>query len=156
MDNILVPIFYHLLLCLSLGKTMNPELLRDFLSQNLLRVCVLLPCDRNSDQINTKMVISLQGDGFSVTMHKVSAETVSNIGAILSFRNAHVGVITDLDCPMQLDLLNAASNLTLFHQNWFWLMFSSSFDGAYNILKRQSINLDAEVTVAVLNSNRNQ
>lgn len=156
MDNILVTILYHLLICQSLGKAMNQELLKDFLWQNHLQVCALLPCDRNLEQINPRFVISLQRDGFSVAMHKVSEKTASNIGDILAFRNAHVGVVTDLECPMQLHILSAASNLTLFHQNWSWLMFSSSVDEAYNILKGQNINVDAEVTVAVLDSSGNQ
>lgn len=134
----------------------NFDLIRYFLSENSLKVCVLLPCNKKSESINTELVLSLQLNGYWASMHPLNEETVKNIAHILAYRRVPVGIVTDLDCPLESNFLEAASNLTLFHQNWFWLMFSSSFDDAYEILKGQNINVDAEVTVAVPDSNENQ
>lgn len=127
----------------------NFDLIQYFLSENCLKVCVLLPCDQKSESKNAELVISLQSSGYWASMHPVNVKTVTNIADILAYRSVPVGIITDLSCPLEGSFLEAASNLTLFHQNWFWLMFSSNFDDAYNTLKGLNINVDAEVTVAV-------
>lgn len=133
----------------------NFDLIQYFLSENCLKVCVLLPCDQKSESINAELVISLQSNGYWASMHPVNVQTVTNIADILAYRTVPVGIVTDLSCPLEGNFLEAASNLTLFHQNWFWLMFSSSFDDAYDSLKGLNINVDAEVTVAV-HSNENR
>lgn len=157
MEYILLCFLLFLASTFSVGvQRANFDLIQYFMSENCLKVCILLPCDKKSASINAELVIALQLNGYWASMHPLNEETVKNIADILEYRSVPVGIVTDLSCPLEGRFLEAASNLTLFHQNWFWLMLSDSFDDAYDMLKGQNINVDAEVTVAVWDSDENQ
>lgn len=70
-------------------------------------------------------------------------------------RSSHpICVIVNSECNETNSVLKEISKRTMFHFERYWLFFGRHDDDVFNILSGQNINVDAEVAIAVRNSEK--
>lgn len=126
----------------------NFNLIKDYLKENHLKICLLLSCEGIDS--NFELFKKIQSENVWTNIVDISNGTDSiDMDKTFQYRSAHVAVVIDLECSSTSELLNEISKRIWFHQRYFWLMFSPDFQWAYQHLINQNINLDAEITLVI-------
>lgn len=140
-------IFFHH----SFSHSFNLNLIKAHLLENHLKFCIIL--SDKSVSTNVHYLKSIQAEGISTIVYDISRPgSIESLNFTKIFKYYYrYGVAIDLN--MSTNKTNAifgkVSERTLFHNNYFWLMFGSSFDKSYQLLEGENINVDAEIMLAI-------
>ncbi|KAG5684231.1 hypothetical protein PVAND_013469 [Polypedilum vanderplanki] len=90
---------------------------------------------------------------YYLSIHHLSKVNENNIETIMQVNYHKIGLIIDTNCNETLDLFNICSTLNFFNASYNWFMLSDNFSSSIEQLNRQNINLDAEITLAIIDKN---
>lgn len=140
-------IFCFLSISLTYGK-LNLNLIKDFLTENHLKICLFLSCEGVVK--NVQLFKTAQSEGIWTNVLDISNGTSSlDFDKTFQYSTSHIAVIIDLKCRQTSEIFSIISKKMWFHQRYFWLIFAPDMDLAHTILENQNINLDAEITLAI-------
>lgn len=124
-------------------------LVKDYLKLNNISISIFLSCDNTTEKV--KNLIALQDDiWISISDLSSKSEVRSlNYENILERFSSPLSVIINLKCNESISVLEQMSSRKMFHRERFWLIFGESMDQAYEMLRHQFINMDAEIYLAL-------
>lgn len=134
--------------------TLNYSLIKDYLLWNNINVTLFITCERLhwSDDDDEKMMMDLKNDDIWISVWDMSRErNLSNFNYdhFLLRSGYQFSVIVDWYCSGTSSMLKELSKRKMFHYERHWLMFGTDADEMFNVLSRESINIDAEVAIVV-------
>lgn len=123
------------------------NLIDDYLKANDLKVCCILYCDNNVNAEWLKLFHRHMDSGwynfYDIEDHSIKWE-------MFLMRLSHqIGIVIDLNCSTIDAFLREMSKRTYFHRERYWLMFSPDLNRTFEVLQKQNLNFDAEVSVAI-------
>lgn len=128
---------------------MEYALINDYLTANNLKTCVLLSCDNRQLMDKFKSFNILNGQN-NVWYNFCDISKDSNDYETLLMRlSHHIGVVIDLNCPEIVGFLREISKRMYFHRERYWLMFAADVNRTIDVLQKQNVNVDAEISVAI-------
>ena len=68
---------------------------------------------------------------------------------VMHFDHRSYGIIFDVTCNRTEEVFQVFSENNFFNRSYFWIMQDDNFDHAYNLLSKQNINYDAEITLSI-------
>lgn len=144
-------IFYGLLVFALPGLeslAVNPKIVTDFLEFHHLHVAVVFYCERAPTSLLTQMQHEFK---YSASF-ELSRGEISKIRLEKAVKLTHPkqGIIFDMECNQTRKVFENFSRIAMFNSSYFWLMLSKDFDVALGILKDQNINLDTEISLAII------
>lgn len=129
------------------SQLMEYTLVNDYLIANNLKVCVLLSCNRDDDNLKLFNNIHRKSDIW-YSFYDISNEPIEYESLLMRLSH-HIGVVIDLNCSEIVEFLREISKRIFFHHERYWLMFSSDLNQTFDVLQKQNINVDAEVSIAI-------
>lgn len=130
------------------SASLRQNLINDYLKENNLKYCIFAVCPNETINLNQFLSINpkVYSNAYDIERGSFS---VLQLQRLFYYVNHPVGVILDLKCENVSGFLGAMSNLTMFHLRYYWIMLSDNLERATDLLRRQRINVDAEITLAV-------
>lgn len=130
---------------LNKSNAFNHQLIKDYQKFKNLRTTLILTCETAPDIVALVKDLQYDGDGTWINLLDISNETdISQVDYnkfFVRLSYAH-NVVCSLKCS-----LNQISKWKMFHYERSWLIFSESVEQTFNVLEKQNINSDAEITV---------
>ncbi len=127
---------------------MNYALVSDYLNLNHLKICVILSCNHDHvDNFNLFNIFHDKRDAW-YRFHDIAEDSIE-LGTLLRRLSHQIGVVIDLNCSEIGEFFREISKRILFHRERYWLMFAPDINRTINVLQKQNVNADAEISVAV-------
>lgn len=147
---IIILIQFHYLSLLVIN-CISIDLIKNFVKEKHLKDCVYLSCEKFSE--NTKILKALHNYNISTGFYNNNVSfgiSSASIEKLLKFRNYQIGVVHDLDCQKTENYLKKISTSSMFGLRYSWLMFTTNFSKAEMILENENINVDSDITLALI------
>lgn len=125
----------------------------DFLDESKSNLGIVFYCN---DSLKINMWQELMDDNFKYfSFFDISKMPFneSAISSIMTFNYYKLAIICDLTCNEIEEFFKITSELNFFNASYNWLMMSNNYNASTAILSRQNINLDSEITLAILSEN---
>lgn len=132
--------------CSNDSQGMNYALIKDYLQANNIKVCALLSCN-SQDYFKLLNIFNGKSEKWC-SFHDISNDYIEVEKRLIRLSH-QVGVVIDLECSEIVEFLREMSKGTFFHRERYWLMFSSDMNRTFDVLQKQNINLDAEISIAI-------
>lgn len=129
------------------SQGMEYALIEDYLKVNNLKTCVLLSCNKTQDYLNLIKTFRSKSDIW-YRLWDVSND-VNEFETLLIRLSHQVGVVIDLNCSEIVEFFREISKRIYFHHERYWLLFSMDLNQTFNVLQKQNINVDAEISIAI-------
>lgn len=126
---------------------MESTLINDYLTENNLKVCVLLSCNKTRDNFELFNIFHDKSDKW-YSFYDISNESIE-FDTLLMRLSHQIGVVIDLSCSEIVEFLREISKRIFFHRERYWLMFSPDMNRTFYVLQKQNINVDAEISIAI-------
>lgn len=134
------------------GSSKTIQLLEDYIKSNDIAVLLFVSCERDNELVTIESIENLQHDGLWTNVLDISKETVFTTVDYHRFfgRYSHPPcIILNLECNQTKAFMSEMSKRIFFHHERKWFMLSGSVAEAFDILNKENINFDAEVTLAI-------
>lgn len=132
----------------------NTEIVVDFLDKFNLNIGILFYCDASIEELRTLMT---QSDFKYFAFYNISSNDFnSESSSLMNFESRQLGVIVDGSCSEARKVFDECSRANYFNASYNWLVMSEDFQSSINIFEKQNINLDAELTLAVVGENERE
>lgn len=133
----------------SKGLEINPKLVVEFLNFYHLNIAVLFYCG----SAPRSFIAEMQNEFKYFAVSDITSETFDEKHAenIVKLTYHKQGVIIDLTCEQTGKVFSLFSRSNFFNASYFWLMVSPDLETSTELLRSQNINLDAEITLALIN-----
>lgn len=146
MKTLLLLLFVLQSFSMILNARMNVDFVKDYLKLNKISISSILTCDNVTETVTDVMV--LQNDDIWVNVWDISSK--HQLGKLdykhaLVRQSATPSVVLNLECNNSIAFMEEISKRKMFHFERFWLVFGDRFDQAFEILRHQFINMDAEI-----------
>lgn len=149
-------IFITLLSSMVKSLDLNVRLVSDFLNEMYLSCGIVLHCENS---IDVKKWSSLYQNEFKfLSFYDISQKEFngSKLEEFMKLNYKHLGVIVDATCQDEtIEIFAISSEFKYFNASYFWLMISNNYNSSVQLLRQQNINLDAEITLAIVDDNNN-
>lgn len=128
------------------------QLLKDYIKLNDITVLLLVSCERDNELVTIESIDNLQHHGLWTNVLDISKDMVFPTVDYHRFfgRYSHPPcVVLNLECNQTKAFMSEMSKRIYFHHERKWFMLSGSVAEAFEILNKENINFDAEVTLAI-------
>lgn len=129
------------------SQGMEYALIEDYFKDNNLKISVLVSCNINQGNMKLFNTFRRKSDIW-YRFWDISSDVI-DFETILIRLSHQVGVVIDLNCPEIVEFLRGVSKRILFHRERSWLMFSTDLNQTHNMLQKENINVDAEISIAI-------
>lgn len=128
----------------------NIPLIKDYLTYSRIKTSLFVTCENDNEMY--KIVTELQETNSYVNSWSISNDNdVSTLNYTKFFLRlgSPFTILINLNCEHVDNFLEQASQKILFHFERTWLIFSDNMSQSYDILSRENINMDAEITLVI-------
>lgn len=146
--RVILPVFFYFI---KSAHCLNTQIVINFMDEIKAQQGVIFFCHDSSIVKKFACDDNLKYYGF----FDISRLNYSNIEAIMRINYHKFAVIIDASCNETKKLFDICSSLSFFNASYNWLMLSSDLNATINLLNHQNINLDAEITLAVADGDKN-
>lgn len=129
------------------SQGMEYALIEDYLKKNQLKISVLVSCNVRQDYLQLFDTVLGKSDIW-YRFWDISNNAI-DFEALLIRLSHQVGVVIDLNCSKIVEFLSDISKRIFFHHERHWLMFATDLNQTYNMLQKENINVDAEISIAI-------
>lgn len=133
---------------LNKGSEIHFKFAIDFLNHFNLNYGNIFFCGELPDINEWKIIMS---DGGKYLSFIDLSSSKSDSWPVMRFEYQPIGIIFDVDCNKTENIFDEFSTQSYFNASYMWLMLSDDYDQSFELLSSQNINLDAEITLAVVN-----
>lgn len=128
----------------------NYKLTLDFLNYFNLNIANIFYCGDSLKINDWKKVVKSEFKYFS--FFDVSSPTfnLNDSWRMMQFDYRQIGVVFDVTCNETDDVFDEFSRSRYFNASYNWLMVSDNYNNSIDLLRHQNINLDAEISLAVI------
>lgn len=135
--------------------TQNVTLIEDYLNYSHIQTALFVTCENINDI--SRIVTQLHNINSYVNVWSIKEESdVSRLNYTQFFvrLESQQTIVINLNCEFINNFLNQSSQRRLFHLERTWLIFSSNTSQSYEILERENINMDADITLLIPQNTR--
>lgn len=144
------------LMSMTSSNSFNFDLVKSVQTFKNIKTLLMLTCETTPKSI-VHATRNLQSDSTWTNVLDVSNKTYIaqvNLEKFFIRQSCTHIVVFSLTCHQSIRFLNEMSKLKMFHSERNWLMFSDDLENSVIVLGEQNINSDAEITLALQDSNQ--
>ena len=131
----------------------NQELFVSHLNHFNIKYGIIFYCESLNINAWNKVV---QNELVYFSFYDISSTkfNLSEAWKMMGLNYRQIGITFDITCNKVLEIFSDFSRFLYFNASYNWLMFSNNYTNSLEVLKNQNINLDAEITLAVVTEGR--
>lgn len=140
----------------SINKSLeiNHELFNNFLNYFNLNYGIIFHCESLDNSVWSK-VVENEFKYFSFYDISSSEFKLSEIRTVMRVIYHQLGILFDITCNETLEVFYELSRFHFFNASYNWLMVTGNYTTSMELLHAQNINLDAEITLAIIDDQTN-
>lgn len=146
--------FLLIVLKISQAIPETPKIFFDFLNESKSSIGIIFYCNKSLDIKQWQNVFISEPKYlafFDISTNNLSAMEMSSV---MNFKYHKIAVVADLTCNQIEAFINAISGMNFFNASYYWLLLSDNYQTSVQLLERQNVNFDSEMTLAVAADNK--
>lgn len=144
------------LLSITTSTSFNYQLIKSVQIFKNIKTLLLVTCGTTPKSFMHRVKYLQSDDTWIHTMDISNGTDISDVNIerfFIRLSCTHI-VVYSLMCHQSVQFLNEISKLKMFHGERNWLMFTDSLEDSVNVLSKQNINSDAEITLVLQNNKK--